>query len=126
MGQLNVILLHVGSGVLMVWGFAHLFPTRTVVRGFGDISRDNRLTITQTWVSEGMALVFIGLVAALTGFLELAGSLSPAVRLASAGTLIVLAIWHWLTGSRTPVAPMKVCPFLLCSVALLYALSVWL
>jgi hypothetical protein len=123
---LNTILLYVGSGILLAWGIAHIIPTRTVVRGFGNISRDNRLTITQTWVSEGMALVFIGLVAALTGLIGPAGTLAAAVRLASAATLVVLAVWHWLTGSRTPVVPMKICPFLLCSVALLYALSVWL
>jgi len=34
----NQVLLYSGSLFLLFWGIAHLFPTRSVVRGFGDIS----------------------------------------------------------------------------------------
>ena len=44
--MMNVILLHVGAGVTAFWGIAHLVPTRSVVRGFGEITLDNRRIIT--------------------------------------------------------------------------------
>jgi hypothetical protein len=46
------------------WGVAHLFPTRTVVRDFGDIGEENRRTITMEWIYIGVTLMFAGL---LTG-----------------------------------------------------------
>jgi len=36
--MINHILLYVASLFLVFWGIAHLFPTRSVVTGFGDIS----------------------------------------------------------------------------------------
>jgi hypothetical protein len=39
---------------------AHLFPTKSVVRGFGDISQDNKNIIAMEWLVEGVALIFVG------------------------------------------------------------------
>jgi hypothetical protein len=36
----------------IVWGAAHLYPTTKIVRGFGDITRDNQLVLTMEWISE--------------------------------------------------------------------------
>ena len=38
------------------WGVAHLFPTRSIVRGFGDIGTENRRVITMEWIFEGVTL----------------------------------------------------------------------
>jgi hypothetical protein len=35
------------------WGVAHLFPTRSMVNGFGDIGTENRRVITMEWIFEG-------------------------------------------------------------------------
>jgi hypothetical protein len=42
-------LLYIGSFLPFVWGVSHLFPTRNVVKGFGDISSDNRYIITMDY-----------------------------------------------------------------------------
>ncbi len=44
--MLAQVLLYLGSAIPLFWGISHLFPTRSVVRGFGDISVDNQRIIT--------------------------------------------------------------------------------
>ena len=39
-------MLYAGAGLIMLWGIAHLVPTKAIVGGFGEISRDNRLILT--------------------------------------------------------------------------------
>jgi len=63
--MLNQVLLYSGSAFISFWGVAHLFPTRSVVSGFGDISVDNKRIITMEWIIEGIALIFIGLINAI-------------------------------------------------------------
>ncbi|MFB0515085.1 MAG: hypothetical protein ACETWG_00590 [Candidatus Neomarinimicrobiota bacterium] len=52
--MLNDILLHIGSAIIIVWGIAHLVPTRNIVAGFGDLSPDNTRIITMEWIAEGL------------------------------------------------------------------------
>ena len=33
--MLNLKLLYIGSIVITLWGIAHLFPTKAIVKGFG-------------------------------------------------------------------------------------------
>jgi hypothetical protein len=40
--MLNQVLFYSGSAFIAFWGVAHLFPTRSVVSGFGEISADNK------------------------------------------------------------------------------------
>lgn len=42
----NYLLLYLGAGLTAMWGISHLFPTKSVVKGFGDISEDNKLIFT--------------------------------------------------------------------------------
>ncbi|MCK5417635.1 MAG: hypothetical protein KAI93_03995, partial [Desulfobacterales bacterium] len=58
--MVDLILLYLGSGLTVIWGIAHLFPTKSVVQGFGEISIDNKRIITMEWIIEGLALIFIG------------------------------------------------------------------
>jgi len=53
------VLAYVAAGVVALWGVAHVLPTRRVIDGFSDTSRDNRLVITQEWIAEAMAMWFI-------------------------------------------------------------------
>ena len=34
----NEILIYAGSAIIILWGIAHLIPTKAIVKGFGDIS----------------------------------------------------------------------------------------
>ena len=58
------IILYLGAFLTFLWGVAHLFPTRSVVEGFGEISQDNRRIIAMEWIVEGVSLIFIGLIVA--------------------------------------------------------------
>jgi hypothetical protein len=122
--MLNQIFLYVGSGVIFLWGVGHIIPTRSVVKDFGEISKDNRLIITMEWIAEGITLCFIGvLVALVTIFGGLENHVTHIVVRASAVMLIVLAFVSSATGARTSIAPMKLCPRIKSGVALLFILG---
>ena len=75
------------------WGTAHLFPTRTIVHGFGDIGTENRRVITMEWIYEGTTLIFTGLVtAAVTLIGNDASTTAAVVYVVTAGLLIVMAV----------------------------------
>jgi hypothetical protein len=120
----SIILLYTGSVIILIWGLAHIIPTKSVVAGFGTLSKDNFRIITMEWVAEGLTLMFIGiLVLATTLFI---GPSSPAARLVfylAAGMLIVMAVWSGFTGARTSILPMKACPFVKSIVAILFILA---
>jgi hypothetical protein len=121
MVMVNDILLYIGSAVLIVWGIAHIIPTKNVVNGFGEISQDNKRIITMEWVAEGLALCFIGLLVLFVTILgDSENDASLIVYRASAGMLIVMAAWTALTGARTPIIPIKLCPFVKTIVAVLF------
>ena len=53
-------LIYIGSAIIILWGIAHIMPVRSVVKGFGSISTDNKRIITMEWIAEGLILIFIG------------------------------------------------------------------
>jgi hypothetical protein len=115
------ILLYTGSIITIGWGIAHIIAARAVVKGFGDISEDNRKFILMEWVAEGLTLCFIGVLVLLTNILGgTTNSIARIVFRISAGMLIVLAIWTALTGAKTSNIPTKICPFVLTFVAVLF------
>jgi hypothetical protein len=125
--ELNEILLLVGSLVIVFWGASHIAPTRSVVKGFGNISLDNRRIITMEWVAEGVALRFIGvLVAALTLRDGSDASGSQTAILVAASLLLVMAALTAMTGARTSNPAMKVCPIVKSAVAATYVAGVLL
>jgi len=100
------------GGLVLLWGVAHVIPTRQVLRGFGEIARDNRLVITMEWVAEALAM---WLVAALVVVVAVAGETATArlVYRVCAVFVVVLAAWTTATGARTPVIWFKLCPVVL-------------
>lgn len=118
------ILLYVGSIVIILWGVSHIVPTKSVVAGFGSITDENQLIITMEWVAEGLTLCFIGI---LVLYVTLrAGSVNPVsviVYRASALMLLVMAVWTGLTGARTSIIPIKICPIVKTVVAILFILG---
>ena len=111
--MLGTVLAYSGSIIILIWGTAHLFPTIAIVRGFGSISEDNRRIITMEWLAEGVAMIYMGVLALLvTAIAGRAAVASPVVYFTTATALIVMAILGWLTYARTPIIPMKLCPWI--------------
>ena len=114
------ILLYVGSAVATVWGVAHIVPVKSVVAGFGWISDDNKRIITMEWIAEGLALCFIGLlVLSVTIWAGSKNQASIIVYRASALMLIIMAVLTLLTGARTSIVPIKICPLVKTTAAIL-------
>jgi len=104
------ILTYAASFILLGWGIALLFPTRSVVRNFGAISSDNQRIITMEWITEGVALAFIGVLVGLTTYLDGTSLLSKAVYLSVVVVLNVLSVVSMFTGSRNSFIAFKLCP----------------
>lgn len=121
---MNEILLYIGSALIIIWGIAHIIPTKAIVNGFGAISEDNKKVLTMELIAEGLTLIFLGvlvlLVTALTGS---RGGLAFIVYLACAVMLLVMAILTALTGGRTPTIWYKLCPVVKTIVAVLFILG---
>jgi len=108
----NQILLYIGGALPFLWGISHLFPTTSVVKGFGNISADNKNIITMEWIIEGVALIFIGIIVAGVTFIGADNSVSEFIYIASAAMLIALAVVSLFTGYKVNFFPFKLCPFL--------------
>lgn len=122
--MINAVLLYIGAGVITVWGIAHIIPTKAVVNGFGEISRDNRRIITMEWIAEGLTLCFIGLLVLLvTVFAGPQNQVSNIVYWASAAMLVVMAVLTASTGARTSILPIKICLAVKIAVAILFILG---
>jgi hypothetical protein len=122
---MSSILYYIGSGIICVWGIAHLIPTKNIVNGFGKITVDNRRIITMEWVAEGMTYVFLGvLVFLVTFFGDPLDSVSILIYWACAGMLIIMAVLSLFTGARTSIVPMKLCPLVKSMVAVLFILGI--
>ena len=106
------ILLYVGAALTFLWGVAHLFPTRSVVIGFGDISGDNKNIITMEWIIEGIAMIFIGFIVAGVTYIGEENDTAKFIYVSSAVVLILLAIVSLFTGFKVNFLPYKLCPFI--------------
>ncbi|MCJ7769814.1 MAG: hypothetical protein MUO92_05035 [Dehalococcoidales bacterium] len=57
---MNEALLYTGSAIIIIWGVAHLIPTKAIIQEFGPISEDNKKVITMESIAEGLTLCFLG------------------------------------------------------------------
>ena len=96
---MDLILLYLGSGLTVIWGVAHLFPTKSVVQGFGEISIDNKRIITMEWITEGLALIFIGVLVATVTVIDPSNVVSTAIYFISVIMLLVMALLSLFTAS---------------------------
>lgn len=95
------------------------FPTRSVVRDFGDISEDNKRIVIMEWIGEGVTLIHIGVliiaVTAAVGGADVepySNTVAGTVYIVSATTLIVMAIVSLFTGFQINFPPFKLCPLI--------------
>ena len=117
------ILLYAGALLPVIWGVAHLFPTRSIVEGFGDISEDNRRIITMEWIIEGVALIFIGVIVATVAMIDHTGVLGRTICWISIVMLNVLSVISLLTGFKIRFPAFKLCPVLFTSASILILLG---
>jgi hypothetical protein len=111
--MINSILLFTGSITAIIWGIAHLIPTRSVVKGFGDISVDNKNILKMEWVTEGLSLIFAGtLVLLVTIIGDNYNITSKIVYITTSVFLFSLAILSFFTGYKVNFLPYKLCPLI--------------
>jgi ABC-type uncharacterized transport system permease subunit len=122
----NLILIYIGAVITIIWGVAHLFPTKNVVKGFGEISADNKNIITMEWIVEGVALIFIGAIVVGVTIIDSSSVVSGFIYISSAIILIVLAVVSLFTGFKVNFLPFKLCPVLFTTSAVLIFLGYFL
>jgi hypothetical protein len=119
----SAVLLYVASALCAIWGVAHLFATRGVVSGFGEISIDNKRVITMEWVVEGIALISIGAFVATATWTDAASLVSRGVYAVAILALLALALVSLLTGFKIAFLPYRLCPFIFGLSALLISVG---
>jgi hypothetical protein len=124
--MVNQVLLYAGSAVVLFWGIAHLFPTKSVVRGFGGISRDNKRIIAMEWIIEGVSLIFIGGVVIAATFIDRTSAVSKTIYWLCFVTLNVLSVVSLMTGFKIRFLPFKLCPVIFTTASVLILLGNYL
>jgi hypothetical protein len=110
--MIQLVLLYVGAALTSFWGIAHLFPTKSVAEGFGEITLDNRRIITMEWIVEGVSLIFMGLLVAAVTFIDPLSVESRVVYALTIMGLVALAMVSVFTGFKVNFIPFKLCPFI--------------
>ena len=124
--MINHILLYVGSALPFVWGISHLFPTKSVVEGFGDISLENTRIIMMEWIIEGVSLIFIGVLVASVTYADYSSSISRIVYWLSFVMLNSLSAVSVFTGFKVGFLPFKLCPFIFTTSSILIIVGSYL
>jgi uncharacterized membrane protein len=123
---MDEVLLYAAASLTGLWGVAHLFATRGVVRGFGELTADNRRIITMEWIVEGVALISLGVLVGVVTAIDATASTASAAYAVAVATLAVLALVSVFTGFRVAFLPFRLCPFIFGLSAILIALGAWL
>ena len=124
--MINQVLLFIPAALLIVWGIAHLFPTRSVANGFGDITNDNRRIIIMEWINEGIALIFIGIVILGLSLIDYKSKPSIFVFWTIFFALNAFSIISLFTGFRIRFIPFKLCPVIFTLSSVLMILGMYL
>jgi hypothetical protein len=103
-------LLYIGGTLTILWGTAHIFPTKKVVQGFGRLTRDNQLILTMEWIAEAILQIFGGvLVVLMTVRFGAGDAATQTVAAAAATMLLVLATVSAATGGRVDFIMYRLC-----------------
>ncbi len=121
--MINLLLLYLGAVLTILWGVVHLFPTKSVVEDFGDISPDNKMIITMEWIVEGVSLIFIGAVVAVVTYLDPSSVVSRAVYWVCFVALNTLSLVSLFTGFKVNFLPFKLCPVIFTASSILILLG---
>jgi len=111
--MLRSILLFTGSITVIIWGIAHLLPAKSVIKGFGDISADNKNILEMEWITEGFSLIFAGTLVLLVIIIGDNGNItSRIVYITSSVFLFSMALLSFFTGYKVNFLPYKLCPLI--------------
>ena len=121
--MVNKIFLYLGAVLPLFWGVAHLFPTNSVVKGFGDISLDNRRIIIMEWIIEGGALIFVGVIIAAVTYVDPTNAVSKVIYVVAFIFLNILSVISLMTGFKINFIPFKLCPVIFTSSSILILLG---
>ena len=103
-------LLYLGGALTILWGMAHLYPTKKVVHSFGRITRDNQLILTMEWIAEAILLIFGGvLVIVMTARFGAGDAATQTTATATAAMLLVLSAVSAATGGRVDFIMYRLC-----------------
>ncbi len=106
-------LIIIGGALDVVWGISHLFPTSSVVQGFGNLSSDNKNIILMEWINEGLTLIFMGVLVILAAATAKENCKTlKIVYFSSALMLFSMAILSLFTGFNINFIPFKLCPII--------------
>jgi hypothetical protein len=106
-------LILIGGLLTIIWGIAHLFPTNSIVKGFGSISVDNANIIRMEWITEGLVLMFIGLLTiVVTIMTDSPDKVEKAVYLLTFIMLVAMSVLSLFTGFKVDFLPFKLCPLI--------------
>jgi hypothetical protein len=120
---MQTVFFFLSGALTIIWGIAHLFPTKNVVKNFGDISTDNKRIITMEWIIEGISLVFIGVLTILIAITDSPSNLSRYIYMTIIVMLVTLSIVSFFTGFRVKFLPYKICPVIFLTSAILILLG---
>ncbi len=113
-------LILIGGLLTIIWGISHLFPTNAVVKGFGNLSVDNVNIITMEWITEGLVLIFIGiLITTVTILTDSPNKVVKAIYLLTFVMLVAMSILSLFTGFKVDFLPFKLCPVIFMTSGLL-------
>jgi hypothetical protein len=115
-----------GSFFPLLWGVAHLFPTQSVVKGFGDISLDNKRIITMEWIIEGVSLIFLAVVVSSVTYIDHENTISKTIYWISFAMLNTLSVISLFTGFKVNFLPFKLCPAIFTTSSILILLGTYL
>ncbi len=106
----NEILIYIGSAIIILWGIAHILSKRAIVKGFGEISEDNKKILAMEVTAEGVTLIFLGVLPLIiTLFGNSQNYEAHVVYFLAALVLLAMGLITLLTGARTPVVWYKIC-----------------
>jgi len=120
---MQTVFFFLSGALTIIWGIAHLFPTKNVVKSFGDISTDNKRIITMEWIIEGISLIFIGVLTILIVITDSHSNLSRYIYMTFIVMLVTLSIVSFFTGFRVKFLPYKLCPVIFLTSAILILLG---
>jgi hypothetical protein len=105
---------------------AHLFPTQSVVNGFGDISLDNKRIIAMEWIIEGVSLIFLALVVSSVTYIDRENTISKTIYWISFAMLNTLSVISLFTGFKVNFLPFKLCPAIFTTSSILILLGAYI
>ncbi len=118
------ILAIIGGLTVILWGIAHLFPTKSVVKEFGSITLDNQRILTMEWANEGLTLIFLGILTIAVSIIGDSGNgVVRLVHILTSLMLIAMAVLSLNTGFKVKFLPYRLCPFIFSLSAILIFIS---